>query len=185
MDLPNYWVVTTPAAMGNDLAGLRNPDVVTALVIDGYSTDDGKAFDKAPFARGATDAIFMVLDAEVGQKVYERMANYIKGRVSLKENLENDNEVVAGKWDLGNNQVALLVADGGGIDAAQSAFETALGLEGVLLQRSNKAVMSAKFDASAVLQENKEVFGEEARQALSSLAMTVTPAPKKKRGPRA
>lgn len=182
MDLPNFWIVTDPAAMGNDLGGLRNPDAVVALVIDGFSTDDGSTFDKAPFARGTSDAIFMVLDSESGTKVFDRMAGYVQGRPSRKENVESDNEVVVGKWELASGQVALMVADAGGVDHAQSAFEKSLGFEDILLQRSDKAVMSSRFDVARVLADNKDVFSDIARQALEELTAPVAPAPRRKNG---
>lgn len=184
MDLPNFWIVKDPAAMGNDLVGLRNPDAVVALVIDGFSTEDGETFDKAPFGRDVPDGIFMVLDSEPGNKVYERMEGYVQGRPSRKENVESDNEVVVGKWDLPNGQVALLVAESGGVDHAQSAFESRLALEGIMLQRSNKAVMGNKFNAHTILAEDKEVFSDEVRQALGALLAPAAPAPRRKTGPR-
>lgn len=174
---PKHWILSSPEAMGGNLAGLRNPDAVAALVIDGFSTDDGQSFEYPPFEAGRQDAIFMVLPEEVGERIFERMEKYINGRQSAKENLEDQNEVVAARWSLGNEKLAILVADSGGSEHIQEAFESTLGFEKIYLQRSELAVIAQNFDAAKILAEEKNVFSAEAREALASLVIAPKPAP--------
>lgn len=180
-----HWIVTSPEAMGGNLAGLKTPDAVTALVIDGFSTDNGKDFEYPPFEAGRQDAIFMVLPSEVGGRVFERMQKYVAGRQSAKENLEDENEVAVALWVLNNDSVAILVADSGGMEHAQDAFEKTLGFEKIYLQRSSEAVIAPAFDAEQILNENKNVFSEQARQALEALRVPVKPAPARNKRPSA
>ena len=177
-----HWILTDPSTMGGDLAGLRTPDAVSALVIDGFSTDNGTDFEYPPFEAGRQDAVFMVLPAESGQRVFEGLSRYVAGRQSLKENLEDENEVVAAIWNLSEEKVAILVADSSGSEHIQNAFEQRLMMEKIYLQRSG-AVIDQLFDASKVLEEGRAVFNSEAREALTSLLKEV-PAPAASRGRR-
>lgn len=178
-----HWIVTSPEAMGGNLAGLKTPDAVTALVIDGFSTDNGKDFEFPPFDAGRQDATFMVLPSDVGGRVFERMEKYVAGRQSAKENLEDENEVAVALWVLNKDSVAILVADSGGMEHAQDAFEKTLGFEKIYLQRSNNAVIAPAFDAEKILSESKSVFSEEARQALEALRVPAQPAPSRSKRP--
>lgn len=178
-----HWFLSSPESLGGNVAGLRTPDAVAALVIDGFSTDDGQTFEYPPFEAARQDAIFMVLPEEVGLRVFERMEKYITGRQSMKENLEDENEVIAARWSLGNEKIAILVGDSGGSDHIQEAFESTLRFEKVYLQRSELAIIAENFDAAQVLaEENTKVFSDEARQALESLL--AAPAPSPSRGKR-
>ena len=114
-----HWIISSPESLGGNVAGLRTPDAVAALVIDGFSTDDGQTFEFPPFEAGRQDAIFMVLPEEVGLKVFERMEKYVAGRQSAKENLEDENEVIAARWSLGNEKLAILVGDSGGASTSK------------------------------------------------------------------
>lgn len=181
-ETPQHWIISSPEAMGGNVAGLRTPDAVVALVIDGFATDDGQNFEYPPFEAGRQDAVFMVLEEEVGLRVFERLDKYVRGRQSAKENLEDQNEVVAARWDLGNGKIGILVGDSTGSEHIQNAFETTLGFEKIYLQRSELAVIAQDFDANQVLAEGSKVFSEEARQALEGLL--AAPKPTLSRGKR-
>lgn len=172
-----HWILSSPESLGGNVAGLRTPDAVAALVIDGFSTDDGQTFEFPPFEAGRQDAIFMVLPEEVGLKVFEWMEKYVAGRQSAKENLEDENEVIAARWSLGNEKLAILVGDSGGSEHIQEAFEARLAFEKIYLQRSELAVIAQGFDAAKVLSEDKAIFSSEAREALESLLVAPAPAP--------
>ena len=177
-----HWIITDPATMGGDLAGLRTPDAVAALVIDGFSTDNGKTFDYPPFEAGRQDAVFMVLPAETGERVFEGMTRYVGGRQSQKENLEDENEIVTALWRLEGDKVALLVADSSGSEHAQNAFDQRLLMEKIYLQRSG-AIIDQLFDANKVLQETPDKTNQETFDALASLVKPA-PAPVTTRGKR-
>jgi hypothetical protein len=190
MDLPNFWIVKDPAALGDNLVGFRKPDSVAALLIEGLSTDDGVTLERVPFGGGEADGILVVLSAETATKLYDRMEGYIQSRKARDENVPNDNEAVVAKWALTTGDVALFVADTRGMDFAQDALETFMGLDKIPLHSSNKAVMSQRFDAAALLAQESEggeykaVFSNEVRQALTELAAPPAPAPKRRAGPR-
>lgn len=190
MDLPNFWIVKDPAALGDNLVGFRKPDSVAALLIEGLSTDDGVTLERVPFGGGEADGILVVLNAETATKLYDRMEGYIQSRKARDENVPNDNEAVVAKWALTTGDVALFVADTRGMDFAQDALETFMGFDKIPLHSSNKAVMSQRFDAAALLAQESEggeykaVFSNEVRQALTELAAPPAPAPKRRAGPR-
>lgn len=173
-----HWVLTGTDFLGGDVAGLRTPDEAVALLIDGYSTGDGKEFDAPPFGAGTSNVTMVVLGREVGERIYERLAGYVSGRKSLKENLAEENEVLAAKWILDEDRVAVLAADRGGVEHAQDVLENYLRLERIPLHSSGMAVIAPNMDAAALLADPESVLGDTARQALESLRVqTVAPAP--------
>lgn len=179
-----HWILSSPKLLGNDVAGLRAPDAACALVVDGYSTANGKTFDFPPFGAGRCAATFMVLPAEAGHRVYERLAAYVGSRRSLIDNLADENEVLAARWDLPDGQVAVMAAESGGVENAQDAFERFLALDKIPLHSSNLAVIAPRFDASQLLAARTSVFSKEAAEALRALLPAAKPAPRS-RAPKA
>lgn len=173
-----HWVLEGTSFLGGDVAGLRTPDEAVALLIDGYSTGDGKQFDAPPFGAGTANVTMVVLPEEVGDRIYERLSGYIGGRKSKKENLAEENEVLAAKWNLGNGSVAVLAADGGGAEYAQDVLEDYLRLERIPLHSSGFAVIAPGMDASVLLENPMSVIGDKAREMLESLCLeSASPAP--------
>lgn len=165
----NHWIISDPTLLGDNVAGLRAPDEVVAMVIEGFATDNAVDFEYPPFGAGRMDAIFIVLDKERADPVFTLMGNYVRGRKGLKENLNDENEVVAARWNLANDQVALLVADSGACENAQDAFEQALGFNGIHVYRSENVVVAPQFDAKGVLSKPDKIFSDNVRQVLTDL----------------
>lgn len=161
-ETPAHWILDNPAVLGGTVAGLRAPDVVRGLIIEGLSSEDGRTFEAPPFAAGRLDAVLVVLDAPTGETVFQALAGYVAGRVSLKENLADDNEVVVALWRLpaeeGEGSAVLLVGDTSGNMHAQEALDRTMALHKLHLQRSEKMVMGQNFDAARIVATGEGVF---------------------------
>ena len=145
----DFWILDNPKALGGDVAGMRSPDAATALVIDGFATANGKKFDFPPFGAGLADVTLMALPADVGNRLYEKMAGYVASRQSRTENVAEENEVLAAKWVVDADTVVVMAADSarGVGEFAQDAFERFLGFEKIQLHSSSNAVIAPGFDA--------------------------------------
>lgn len=178
-----HWILDNPKALGGDVAGLRTPDAATALVIDGFATSNGKKFDFPPFGAGRMDITLMVLPAEVGNRMYEKMAGYVASRKSRTENLSDENEVLAAKWDIDGDTVAVMAADSihSLVENAQDTFEQYLGFERIQIHSSRLSAIGPAFDARKWLE--KPGSSPKIRNVIEALALPVS-APSPARGPR-
>ena len=145
----DFWILDNPKALGGDVAGMRSPDAATALVIDGFATANGKKFDFPPFGAGLADVTLMALPADVGNRLYDKMAGYVASRQSRTENVAEENEVLAAKWVVDADTVVVMAADSARTpnEFAQDAFGRFLGFEKIQLYSSSDAVIASSFDA--------------------------------------
>lgn len=179
----DFWIVDQTKALGGDVAGLRTPDAAVALVIDGFATSNGKKFDFPPFGSGRVDVTMMAFPAELGERLYEKVAGYIASRQSRNENVAEENEVIAAKWAIDDDTVLVMVGDSAQslCEFAQDAFERYLGFEKIHLHSSREAVIAPSFDAREWLDSGQ---GEaNIRRIIESVALPASsPAPA--RGPK-
>lgn len=104
------------------IGGLRSPDRVTALCIEGFSLpEDGFEPESGAFEAHNIDATLVVTDTDTGNYLFGLLTHALRKELT-DEFLDNDNEAVIALWHLDNNRVAVLAGDAGGSDSASFAL---------------------------------------------------------------
>lgn len=162
------WVLKTNEEVAPILAnvgGLAAPDQMTAFVLNGYETTDGKSFESMPFQAGKMNGSLIIVDKEVGETVYERVSKYVSGKGTIEQCREDENQQMIAKWNLKDEKSAILVLSSENLDI-QDALEKQLEYFKIKLHRSIDASFASDFDAAKLLSENYEINSEEIRSFL-------------------
>lgn len=164
-----YWVLSSSedvAPIKKNVGGLTNPDQMTAFVLNGYESDDGKVFDRPPFEGGKMDGALILVDTHVADTVYPRIARFISSKGTINACVEDEVQHAVASWSLENDRTALLVLSSES-SQIQEALEKELGFFKVKLHRSLDASFSADFDVNALLSQDKEINSDEMRQFIN------------------
>lgn len=152
----NYWVGSSPAVLGNNVGGLKNPDQVSYFVCEN-STDNGVDFDYSPFESGRVDGVLRVLGAEEGRDLFEKVSAAFKRKKFATDMVEADNDGVVALWDLGD-RVALFVGDTSGSFVQDMWYDTCR-FAGVPPFEEGATASGLRFNAMA-LNDVSEELGE-------------------------
>lgn len=164
-----YWILKTNEEVAPILAnvgGLANPDQMTAFVLNGYESDDGKNFEKPPFEGGKMDGALILVDTSVADTVYPRIARFINSKGTINACVEDEVQHAVASWNLENDRTALLILSSES-SQIQEALEKELSFFKVKLHRSLDASFSADFDVNTLLSQDKEINSEEMRQFIN------------------
>lgn len=155
---PNHWVIDDVQLIGKEVGGLKAPTAMTALVIDGYATEDGKNFDHAPFGAGRQDGTIMLLSKEVADNVYDRLSAYLKHPRGIEANVSEENEAAVARWDLPDGRVAVLVLDTV-TPLLQEKFNNHLSVShNISVVRSPDSSTVMRFDAERILRNKEDIM---------------------------
>ena len=170
-----HWVIDDVALIGEQVGGLKAPSQMVGLLLDGYSTDDGKNFERVPFAANLHDGTIMLLSKEHGENVFEKLKNFLNHPRGIAANLIEENEAAVALWEVGQDKVALLVLDSTS-RTLQDKFEGYLNGMNISLVSSPDSATVLRFDADRIVKNKEDVMGPDLELFLEN-NLYVVPAP--------
>lgn len=174
-----YWVLNSSeeiAPIKKNVGGLANPDQMTAFVLNGYESDDGKNFENLPFEGGRMNGALILIDTSIADVVYPRVSRFVKSKGSINECVEDEVQHAVASWNLENDKTAILVLSSSANSLVQEALEKELGFFKVKLHRSLDASFSADFDVRSLLAQDYEINSDEMRSFMNKYKVQA-PAP--------
>ena len=149
MTAPKHWILDQPEALQGHAMGLTPPARAIAVVLDGYSTEDGKTFDRPPFAGGAGEGMLGVFEPEAASKMYSYLSALLRGQKMPAALAADESEALVAWWDVSEGQVLLGAITRGASPSLSLAWDDALRLAGVLHEDVDRHYSALSLDASS------------------------------------